>query len=224
MTILKTPAAAVLCAAIALSACTSTNPAGLSENADPDKNAKQGAVFGAILGAGLGAVSGASNKTTAVLAGAAAGAIAGGVVGGQLDKQEAELRAQLASEGITIQNTGDRLVVSLPHDLTFSTDSDTVKPALQADINRVASLLLKYPSSTVQVIGHTDSDGDAAYNLGLSQRRANAVADILQAGGVTFDRLTTIGRGEEQPVASNLTAEGKAQNRRVEIVIIPKQS
>ena len=84
--------------------------------------------------------------------------------------------------------------------------------------------MLKYPASTVQVIGHTDSDGDAAYNIGLSQRRANAVADILQAGGVTFDRLTTIGRGEEEPIASNLTAEGKAQNRRVEIVVIPTKS
>ena len=224
MTILKTPAAVLLCAAVALSACTSTDPSKLAQNTDPQKNTKQGALFGAILGAGVGAVSGASNKTTAVLAGAAAGAIAGGALGSQLDKQEAELRAQLASEGITITNTGDRLIVSLPHDITFATDSYAVQPALQSDIDKVAQMLLKYPASTVQVIGHTDSDGDAAYNIGLSQRRANAVADILQAGGVTFDRLTTIGRGEEEPIASNLTAEGKAQNRRVEIVVIPTKS
>ena len=73
----------------------------------------------------------------------------------------------------------------------------------------------------MQVVGHTDSDGEAAYNIGLSERRANAVADVLQSDGVPYNRLRTIGRGEEQPIATNLTPEGKAQNRRVEVVIIP---
>lgn len=219
MTILKFSTAAVLIGALSLSACT--DPARLDPN-DPQRNAKQGALFGGLLGAGIGAVSGAKNKTTAVLAGAAAGAIVGGALGAQLDKQEAELRAQLASDGITIHNTGDRLIVSLPNDITFATDSFEVRPALRSDINKVASHLLRYPDMDVQVIGHTDSDGDAAYNIGLSQRRANAVADILQAGGVSYDRIVTIGRGEAQPIASNLTEAGKAQNRRVEIVMIPR--
>ena len=221
MTLTRPTLAVALAATLALTACASTDPSTLAEPADPNRNAKQAAIFGGLLGAGVGAVSGASNKTTAVLAGAAVGAIAGGALGAQLDRQEAELRAQLAADGITIRNTGDRLIVSLPQDITFATDSYQVTPGLQAEIAKVAQILLKYPKSTVQVIGHTDSDGDAAYNVTLSQRRANAVADILQANGVPYNRLTTIGRGEAEPIASNLSAAGKAQNRRVEIVIIP---
>ena len=85
----------------------------------------------------------------------------------------------------------------------------------------VAQSLQQYPNSTVQVVGHTDNSGDAGYNQSLSERRANAVADVLMNGGVPFGRIQTYGRGEDQPVASNLTTEGKAQNRRVEIVILP---
>lgn len=201
-----------------LGACT--DPARIDPG-DPHQKTKQGALLGGLLGAGIGAVSGADNKTTAVLGGAALGAFAGAAIGDSLDRQEAELRNELSSDGITITNTGDRLIVSLPNDITFDTDSFAVRPALRADVNRVAAHLNRYPDMTVRVVGHTDSDGEAAYNLGLSKRRANAVADILQAGGVSYDRIVTIGRGEEEPIASNLTAEGKARNRRVEIVMIP---
>lgn len=220
MITLKKPATAVLCAAMMLGACT--DPAQLSVDGTASKT-KQGALFGGILGAGIGALA-ADNSTKGALIGAAAGVIAGGAIGGRLDKQEAELRAQLANDGITIQNTGDRLIVSLPDDITFETDSSTVRPSLRSDLGKVADNLLQYPDSTVQIVGHTDSDGEAAYNLGLSQTRASSVADVLQADGVTFDRLQTSGRGEEAPVASNLTDEGKAQNRRVEIVVIPKST
>lgn len=218
MNMLKNPIVALTCAAFVLSACT--DPAQLGTG-DPQKNTKQGALFGGLVGAGLGALSGAGNKTAAVLGGATAGAIIGGAIGASLDRQEAELRQQLATEGITVTNTGESLVVTLPQDITFDKDSFTVRAALGPDLNRLAQHLLKYPDSTVQVIGHTDSDGDAAYNIGLSERRANAVADVLQSYGVPYDRLVTIGRGEEQPVATNLTEEGKAKNRRVEIVVIP---
>ncbi len=218
MNMLKTPAVALTCAALVLGACT--DPAQLGTG-DAGKNTRQGALFGGLLGAGLGALSGAGNKTTAVLGGATAGAIIGGAIGAGLDRQEAELRQQLATRGITVTNTGESLVVTLPQDITFDKDSFTVRAALRPDLNRLAQHLLKYPDSTVQVIGHTDSDGDATYNMGLSLRRANAVADLLQSYGVPYDRLVTIGRGEEQPVATNLTEEGKAKNRRVEIVVIP---
>jgi len=201
-----------------LGACT--DPARIGTN-DPQQKTKQGAILGGLLGAGIGAVSGADNKTTAVLGGAALGAFAGAAIGDSLDRQEAELREQLSSDGITITNTGDRLIVSLPNDITFATDSFEVRPGLRADVGRVAAHLNRYPDMTVRVVGHTDSDGEAAYNIGLSKRRANAVADILQAGGVSYGRIVTIGRGEEEPIASNLTAEGKARNRRVEIVMIP---
>jgi outer membrane protein OmpA-like peptidoglycan-associated protein len=216
----RTTTCAALAAAIALGACN--DPATLGGNSDPNAKAKQGALIGAAVGAGLSAATGGEGSN--LLLGAAAGAAAGGLIGNQLDKQAAELRAQLANDGITITNAGDRLIVSLPQDITFATDSATVTPSLRADIGRVAQNLLRYPDSSVQVIGHTDSTGDATYNLGLSLQRANAVADILQAGGVSYNRINSFGKGEEQPVASNLTPEGRAQNRRVEIVVIPQNT
>jgi len=220
MTMLKFSTATVLVAALGLSACTDYASVG-GNNGDPKQNTKGGAAIGALVGAGIGALSNSSNKTAAVLGGAAIGAVAGGAIGATLDKQAAELRQSLANENITVVNTGDRLIVSLPNDLTFATDSYSVSASVQSDLQRVADSLLRYPDSSVQVIGHTDSDGDASYNQGLSVRRANAVADQIQAGGVPYNRVQTIGRGEDQQVASNLTPEGKAQNRRDEIVVIP---
>lgn len=211
---------AAVFAALSLGACT--DPAQLSAF-DTSSKTGQGALMGGMLGAGIGALA-ASNSTKGALIGAAAGAAAGGLIGNRLDKQEAELRAQLANDDITIQNTGDRLIVSLPQDITFDTDSYVVRPGLQGDLQKVAQNLLAYPDSSVQIVGHTDSDGEAAYNVALSERRANAVADVLQSNGVTYDRLQIMGRGEEQPVASNLTDEGKALNRRVEIIVIPPAS
>ena len=214
---LKFPVPAALAAILVLGACN--DPSSLGSDTDPNAKTKQGALLGAVVGAGLSAATGGEGAN--ILLGAAAGAAAGGVIGNQLDKQAAELRSQLANDGISVTNAGDRLIVSLPQDITFDTDSYTVRPSLRSDLGKVAGNLLRYPDSRVQVIGHTDNTGDAAYNMGLSQRRANAVADILQADGVRYDRITTLGRGEEQPLASNLTAEGQAQNRRVEIIVIP---
>lgn len=215
----KISTAGVVCAGLALGACT--DPATLGVQTDPNQNTKQGALFGGILGAGVGALANNSNPGLGALAGAAVGAAAGGAIGNHLDRQAAELRQQLANDGITITNAGDRLIVSVPNDITFDTDSYAVRGGLYSDLQQVASHLVRYPGSNVQVIGHTDSDGEADYNQGLSEQRANAVADILQSGGVTYDRLTTLGRGENDPIASNLTPEGKAQNRRVDIVVIP---
>jgi outer membrane protein OmpA-like peptidoglycan-associated protein len=137
-----------------------------------------------------------------------------------LDKQEADLRRQLNSN-VIITNTGDRLIVTLPQDILFATDSTTVQSGMQSDLAALARNVNVYSNSTLQIIGHTDSDGDAGYNQRLSERRANAVADVLLEGGVPFSRVRTFGRGENQPVASNLTEAGKRQNRRVEIVILP---
>ncbi|MBO9434694.1 OmpA family protein [Ruegeria sp. R13_0] len=219
MTISKFFLATGLCSAMALAACT--DPGTLNLPADPNQNAKQGAVLGGLVGAGVGAIANNSNPLLGAVAGGAIGAAGGGLIGNQLDKQAAELRQQLANDGITIVNAGDRLIVTVPNDITFDTDSATVRPALRADLVRVGQNLVNYPNSNVQIIGHTDSDGEASYNQGLSERRANAVADVLQANGVNYSRIVTIGRGEDNPVASNLTPEGKSQNRRVEIVIVP---
>ncbi|WP_037253126.1 OmpA family protein [Roseobacter sp. SK209-2-6] len=217
MTLKKITSAGVVCALFGLSACT--DPATIGT---PDSNTQRGAILGGIIGAGVGAIANDSDRGLGAVTGALVGATAGGVIGNQLDAQERELRQSLANDSISIVNTGDRLILSFPNDLTFATDSAAISPVVQADLRSVAGSLVRYPNSTVQVIGHTDSDGDASYNQGLSERRANAVADQIQAGGVPYHRLRIIGLGEEQPVASNLTPEGKARNRRVEVVIIPQ--
>lgn len=202
---------------IALSACTSPDHLG---GTDPNKNTRQGALLGGILGAGIGALV-ADDKAKGAVIGGVVGAGTGAVAGNILDRQEAELRQQLQNEEIRITNTGDRLIVTMPEAILFAVDSATVNAGLRSDLLTVASSLQRYPESNVQVVGHTDNTGGAAYNQGLSERRANAVADVLQEGGVAFNRLQTIGRGEDQPIASNLTEDGRAQNRRVEIVILP---
>lgn len=204
---------------VALTAC-----APLSDPNNPNRQAQTGALVGAGVGALAGALTAGDDpveKRQAVLTGAAIGAAGGAVVGNQLDRQEAALRQQVGNNNIDIQNTGDRLIVTLPQDILFATDSTAVSPSIQGDLIAVARNLQQYPDTNVQVIGHTDSDGDASYNLNLSQRRAQAVSSILISNGVPSFRVQSIGRGEDQPVASNLTPEGKAQNRRVEIVILP---
>ena len=222
MSIAKSPLTFCAAGLLALSACT--DPATLDSAAsNPNQNRNTGAAVGALAGAAVGALV-ADTEARGALIGAAVGATAGGLIGYDLDQQAADLRQQLANDGIQITNTGDRLIVTLPQDITFATDSAVVTPSLQADISRVATNLLNYPRSNVQVIGHTDNTGDAAYNQTLSVQRASSVANILFAGGVPTNRVSVFGRGEDQPVASNLTPEGRAQNRRVDIVVIPQNA
>ena len=219
MTFFRTPVVLALSGAVALGACT--DPAQLDENGNFSKT-QQGALIGAGAGALAGALSrGDGNRDQGALVGAVVGGAIGAGIGYSLDQQEADLRRDIGNDDVQITNTGDRLIVSLPQDLLFATDSFAVRPDLQDDLYAVAGNLRQYPNSTIQVVGHTDSDGDAVYNQQLSERRANAVASILVNAGVPSGRLQTFGRGESQPIASNLNAEGKARNRRVEIVILP---
>ncbi len=183
---------------------------------------QQGALIGGLAGAVTGAVA-SDKKGKGALIGGAIGALGGAAIGNALDRQEAELRRDLQNDRVQINNTGDRLIVTLPQDILFAVDSARVNSALRGDLLTVADSLQNYPGSTVQVVGHTDNTGAAAYNQDLSERRANSVADVLIQGGVGSNRVRTFGRGEDQPIASNLTAQGKAQNRRVEIVILPNQ-
>jgi outer membrane protein OmpA-like peptidoglycan-associated protein len=181
---------------------------------------------GVAIGAAVGALAGnvlANNRTTGTLIGGAIGAGVGGLIGYDLDKQAEELRGSLDGR-IQIINKGDRLIVSMPQDITFRTDSSAVAGDIQDDLRAVAQSLVKYSQSTVQVIGHTDNVGSSTYNLGLSQQRAQAVVSLLAAYGAPSGRLQTIARGEEQPIASNLTDQGRAANRRVEIVIVPNKT
>jgi len=210
----------ILSGASLLLVAACTDPAYVGGD-DPRRKTKSGAVIGGLVGAATGAAV-SDSKGKGALLGGAIGALGGAAIGNALDRQEAELRQQLDSD-VQITNTGDRLILTMPQDILFPVDSFNIRPDLRSDLFKVADSLQKYPDTTVQVVGHTDSDGDASYNQGLSERRANAVADVLMNGGVPFSRINAFGWGEDQPVASNLTAEGKAQNRRVEIVILPNR-
>ncbi|WP_299966158.1 OmpA family protein [uncultured Roseobacter sp.] len=218
MSISRIPMAIALSGSLILAACT--DPAQVGNGTNTSKT-QQGALIGAGAGALAGALSrGDGNRDKGALLGAVVGGAIGAGIGYNLDQQEAELRRDLDND-VLITNTGDRLILSLPQDILFATDSAAVRSDLRNDLFSVAASLNKYPQSTVQVIGHTDSDGDAAYNQRLSERRAGAVGNVLIDAGVAAGRVRTVGRGESQPVASNLNAAGKAQNRRVEIVILP---
>ncbi len=213
----KLPLSIALGAVVALGACTDPNQPGANPD-NPNQKRNQGALIGAASGAVLGAL--VKDNREGILTGAVVGAGIGAGIGYNLDQQEAELRRDLDS-GVTITNTGDRLIVSFPEAILFATNSFTVRPGLNNDMAALANSLQRYPQSTIQIVGHTDSDGDAAYNQQLSEQRANAVAGVLLNQGVPSSRVRAFGRGESQPIASNFTPEGKAQNRRVEIVILP---
>lgn len=222
MTFLKFPLVAAVTGLVALGACTNPNGSILAQSDDPNQRAKNGALIGAGAGALIGALSkGDGNRDSGALRGAIIGGALGAGGGALLDRQERDLRQSLGNQNVTIENTGDRLVVTLPQDILFASGSTAVRPDLQRDMATVASNLQAYPNSTIQVIGHTDSDGEAAFNQQLSEGRANAVASVLINNGVSASRIQAYGRGEAQPVSSNLNPQGKAQNRRVEIVILP---
>ncbi len=202
---------------VAVTACT--EPTGMGDPNDPNRNTRSGAVVGGMLGAATGALV-SDNRARGAVIGGVLGAGTGALVGNNLDRQEAELRRDLGNQA-SITNTGDRLIVTMPQDILFSVDSATLRSDLQGDLRTIASSLNSYPNTTIQVIGHTDNTGAASYNQSLSERRAGAVAGVLVNSGVSSGRIRTLGAGESQPVASNLTPEGRAQNRRVEIVIVP---
>lgn len=213
----RTPALVSTAALIALTACV--NP---STTNDPNVRAKNGAIVGGLLGAVAAGSTGNSNdKVGRALAGGVIGAAVGGAIGMSLDQQAADLRSSIGNSNISVTNNGQYLVVNMPQDVLFATDSASLRPDLMNDIGAVAGSLNRYPNSTIEVIGHTDNSGSAAYNQDLSQRRANSVAAVLRNSGVASGRIAAYGRGEDQPIASNLSAEGRAQNRRVEIIIRP---
>ncbi len=208
-------------AVLGLSACTDPYagvPSGGSVATNPNANRNAGAVIGGLIGAAAGA--NADNDSFAkAIVGGAIGAAVGGAIGNSLDAQANELRQINGSFNVT--NMGDYLVVNMPQDVLFALDSAALRPDLIRDVGAIAGNLMRYPNSTIQVIGHTDNSGSAAYNQDLSQRRAVSVAQVLWQNGVPTQRVQAFGRGEDQPVASNLTPEGRAANRRVEIIIRP---
>lgn len=193
----------------------------IAPTTEENRRTQTGAVTGALIGGAIGATSKGSDRFAKAAVGAGIGALIGGAIGSSLDAQAAELRNSIGNDGVSVTNTGSELIVNLPQDILFATGSANLRSDLTRDIQAVARSLINYPNTTVQVIGHTDNVGSAALNQDLSQRRAASVASILRSNGVPGARIVAFGRGEDQPVASNLSDAGRAQNRRVEIVIRP---
>ena len=204
--------ALTLISAFGLSAC-----AGMS-------NQGRGATIGAATGAAVGGVIGNNTGSTArgAIIGAVIGGTAGAVIGHQMDQQAKEISQSIP--GAKVERVGEGIEVTFDSGLLFDFDSDRIRPAAAANLTELARSLSKFGDSNLLIVGHTDSQGDDAYNQGLSFRRANAASSYLQSQGVPVSRISTNGRGETEPVASNDTEAGRQQNRRVEVAIYASES
>lgn len=198
-----------------LAGCTTVNP--YTQEQQTSK-AAMGAGAGAVTGAIIGAMKG--DRKTA-LKGAVLGAAAGGGVGYYMDVQEAKLRQRLSGTGVSVSRVGNNLILNMPGNVTFTTGNSSINAGFYQVLDSVAIILKEYSDTTITVIGHTDSVGDEAYNQGLSEQRAQSVASYLRSQGVVGQRFNVMGYGEQSPIASNSTKEGRAQNRRVEITLTP---
>ena len=210
----------VSAAALLASGCTTFDP---YTGEEKTSKTTKGALIGAAAGAVVGLVSGDDSveRKKRALIGAGVGALAGGTIGYYQDKQEAELRAELAGTGVSVTRIGDNITLNMPGNVTFATDSADLSPAFFAVLDSVGKVLTEFDQTVVEVAGHTDSTGSEEYNQGLSERRASSVTQYLQARGVMQQRLLTIGMGELRPVADNGSASGRQLNRRVEITMVP---
>jgi outer membrane protein OmpA-like peptidoglycan-associated protein len=218
---MKSKVLVALAATLALSACTTTNPyTGQSQLSNTTGGALLGVGGGAIAGAIVGTAVGGDPRIGALI-GAGVGGLTGAAIGSYMDQQEAELRAQLQGTGVSVTRVGDQIILNMPSNITFATGESTVQPQFNQTLVSVALVLKKFEKTIVDVYGHTDSQGDDAFNLALSQRRAVSVATILANQGIDQRRFFIEGKGESSPIASNSTEAGRAQNRRVEIQLSP---
>ena len=214
---MKKVLAITMLSALALVSCTTA--------ADGTKKISKtgiGAGIGAAAGAAIGQVIGKDTKGT--LIGTAGGAAVGAAIGNIFDRQEKELKDKLQGTGVDVKRTGKgEIKLTAPENITFDTNSYVVKPQFRKTLDSVATVLNTYPDSTIVVSGHTDTTGTDAINNPLSVNRASSVASYLESQGISTSRITSRGYGSKQPIASNATESGRAQNRRVEIAIIANQ-
>ena len=182
-----------------------------------------GALIGAGAGAAIGMISGhdAKQRRQRALVGAGVGALAGGAVGNYMDRQENELRALMRDSGVTVTRKGEDIVLNMPGNVTFRTGSADLNAQFFKVLDGVAQVAKKYDKTIIEIAGHTDNVGGTDFNRQLSQRRASAVAQYLMSKGVTEPRIMTAAGGEEHPIASNSTEQGRAANRRVEVTLAP---
>lgn len=206
-------------ATVFITGCQLPNPyTGEEQNA----KATNGAMIGAIAGAAIGVAS-ASKKDRAkgALIGAASGAAVGTGIGYYMDVQEAKLRKQLKSTGVSVTRSGDNIILNMPNDVTFGVDETVLSSRAKEVLASVALVAKEYDDTRLHITGYTDSSGSDSYNLRLSQVRANEVGQYLMQQKVAANRVVSSGRGESSPIADNGTPAGRAQNRRVEIVLSP---
>lgn len=201
--------------AFALTACT-TNPYTGEQQAS--KAATYGAGAAAVCGL-VGAIDSGKHARNAALG----CGIVGAGVGAYMDVQEAKLREQLEGTGVRVIREGDNIRLVMPGNITFETDSYNLRGDFYPVLNSVGEVLSKYGDTTIRVTGHTDNTGGRSYNQTLSERRAGSVADYLVTRQVVRSRMLVQGLGFDQPIADNGTSQGRAQNRRVELYILPQQ-
>ena len=205
---------------LVLSGCTTLDPyTGEQRTSKASRGAAIGAVAGAVVGIATG--DSASERRKRALIGAGVGGLSGAGVGYYMDRQEAELRRQLEGTGVSVTRHGDNITLNMPGNITFGTNEATIQSNFEQVLGSVALVLKQYPKTIIEVAGHTDSTGADSYNQLLSEKRANAVAASLRRQGVQDDRMVVRGYGEQHPVADNGTPQGRAQNRRVELTLVP---
>lgn len=202
-----------LCGALLMAACTTNPYTGESQIS----RTAIGAVGAAAVGAGIGALANKKDRAKGAAIGAGVGVLAGGAVGGYMDIQNKKLREELQGTGVSVTKNGDEVILNMPGDITFKSGSADLSADFYKVLNSVAKVLNKYDKTIVSVVGYTDNTGSAAKNLTLSQQRAQSVATYLQNQKVKRERFVIEGMGQDEPIASNKTPEGRAQNRRVEI-------
>ena len=210
----------LICLTLALSlavvGCTTTNP--YTGEEEVNKTSK-GAGIGALAGLLTAVVVGGDRKK--LLLGAGIGALVGGGVGYYMDKQEDKLRMQLQSTGVSVTRSGNNIILNMPGNVTFATGSSNISADFYRVLDSVALVLNEFEKTYIDVAGHTDNTGSAELNQRLSEARASSVARYLQSQQVVAQRFVTTGHGFRQPIASNDTPEGRALNRRVEIILTP---
>ena len=203
-----------LASSFAISGCASMN------------NKERGAVIGAGAGAAVGGVignnTGSGSTAKGAIIGAAIGGAAGAIIGHQMDQQAKEITQ--AIPGAKVERVGEGIEVTFDSGLLFDFDSDRIRPTAAANLNELARSLNKFGDSNLLIVGHTDSQGDDAYNQGLSDRRAASASAYLRTQGVPATRISTSGKGETEPVASNATDDGRQKNRRVEVAIYASEA
>ena len=211
---------AVVAGSVALGGCV------MGERGAPLTDSEKGALIGAAGGAVLGAVAYSGNRSKGALIGVIGGGIAGSAVGAYMDNQRRDLQKYLSPEISAGQARVERLAndvlrITMTSQTAFDTNSSDIKPAFHSTMDKVGEVLVRYGKTTLTIAGHTDNVGSAQYNQSLSERRALSVARYLEARNVNAMRLSTVGKGESVPIASNGSQAGRQANRRVEIYVQP---